>query len=127
LGSGDPLIFQDYYGERPVQTIAHDFGPEFAEALTGAAPGEWQGPVKSGYGWHLVRVEAHDPGRVPAFEEVTAEVRTAWLGEMKAEAWGEAYEEMRARYNILLPVPTDEVLMPVSDPAGISDVAVRDP
>ena len=42
-------------------------------------------------------------GRVPAFEEVEAEVKTAWLGEQKALAWQKAYKDMRAKYTVLLP------------------------
>ena len=38
------------------------------------------------------------PSRIPPFEEVEPDVRTAWLGERKAEAWEEAYKKMRAKY-----------------------------
>jgi hypothetical protein len=44
-------------------------------------------------------------GRVPAFEEVEADVRTAWLGEQKALAWEKSYKGMRANYTVLLPAP----------------------
>jgi peptidyl-prolyl cis-trans isomerase C len=47
------------------------------------------------------------PGRVPAFEEVEAEVKTAWLAEQKARAWQKAYLDMRAKYTVLLPVPAE--------------------
>ncbi len=66
-------------------------------------PGSWQGPIQSGLGWHLVFIDTAVPGRVPAFEEVEAEVKTAWLGEQKALAWQKAYNDMRAKYTVLLP------------------------
>ena len=76
-------------------------------------PGSWQGPVQSGLGWHLVFVDTAVPGRVPAFEEVEAEVKTAWLGEQKALAWQKAYNDMRAKYTVLLPdVPDPAVSAP---------------
>jgi hypothetical protein len=115
---GDPFMFQDYYGERTVPAIARDFGSEFAQTVAALPPGSWQGPVRSGYGWHLVYIEAVVPGRVPDFGEIANEVKTAWLGERMAEAWREAYEEMRARYTILLPVPADEAVAAVSSAAG---------
>jgi len=105
---GDAFMFQDYYRERTPQTIARDFGPEFAEAVMTLAPGSWQGPIESGYGWHLVFVDAVIPSRVPAFEEIEQEVKTAWLGAQKAEAWRNTYEELRAKYTVLWPVPADE-------------------
>jgi hypothetical protein len=67
------------------------------------APRSWQRTLQSGLGWHLVFVDTAVPGRVPAFEEVEAEVKTAWLGEQKALAWQKAYKDMRAKYTVLLP------------------------
>ena len=71
------------------------------------APGSWQGPIESGFGWHLVFVDTVIPGRVPAFEEIEPDVKTAWLGEQKALAWEKAYKEMRAKYTVLLPAPPE--------------------
>ena len=48
------------------------------------------------------------PGRVPAFEEVEADVKKAWLAEQKAQAWQKAYQDMRAKYTVLLPAPADD-------------------
>jgi hypothetical protein len=104
----DPFMFRDYYGDRTSEEIAKEFGPPFAVAVEKLAPGSWQGPIESGYGWHLVYVDTAVPGRIPAFEEIEPDVKTAWLGEQKAEAWHKAYDEMRARYTVLLPAPPDE-------------------
>lgn len=104
----DPFMFQDYYGDRASQAIAGEFGPEFAQAVARVEPGSWQGPIKSGYGWHLVFVDNIVEDRVPAFEEVEQEVKTAWLGTQKADAWRNAYQEMRAKYSVQLPVPGEE-------------------
>jgi len=104
----DPFMFQDYYADRTSESLAKDFGPEFAVAIPRLTPGSWQGPIESGYGWHLVFVDSVVPGRVPAFEEIAGDVKTAWLGDQKERAWREAYNEMRAKYTVLLPVPADE-------------------
>jgi len=102
---GDPFMFQDYYRDRAPEYLGKEFGPQFAMAVAKLPPGSWQGPVESGFGWHLVFVDTAIPGRVPAFEEVEAEVKTAWLGEQKAQAWEKAYKAMRAKYTVLLPPP----------------------
>ena len=47
------------------------------------------------------------PGRMPAFEEIEPDIKTAWLGEQKALAWKKAYDAMRAKYIVLLPIPPD--------------------
>jgi peptidyl-prolyl cis-trans isomerase C len=104
----DSFMFQDYYGDRTPSAIAKEFGPPFAVAIEKVKPGSWQGPIESGYGWHLVFVDTVIPGRTPAFEEMEPDVKTAWLIEQKASAWQKAYAEMRARYTVLLPVPSSK-------------------
>lgn len=106
-GVADPFMFQEYYRDRAGDYLGKEFGPQFAQAVEKLAPGSWQGPIESGFGWHLVFVDTAVPGRVPDFEEIESEVKTAWLGEQKALAWDKAYREMRAKYTVLLPKPPE--------------------
>jgi hypothetical protein len=106
----DPFMFQDYYRDRAPDYLGKEFGPQFAQAVEKLIPGSWQGPIESGFGWHLVFVDTVIPGRIPAFEEIEPDVKTAWLGEQKAEAWQKAYTAMRAKYTVLLPAPPDKEL-----------------
>src|SRR5262245_61576794 len=80
-------MFQDYYPEHAPEALAKEFGPQFAQAVAELPPGSWQGPIASGFGWHRVNVDTLIPRRVPVFEEVEPDVKTAWLGEQKAQAW----------------------------------------
>ncbi len=104
----DPFMFQDYYRDRSREFLGKEFGAPFAVAVAKLPPGSWQGPIESGFGWHLVFVDTVVPGRVPAFEEVEADVRTAWLREVKALAWAKSYKKMRETYTVLLPGPPEE-------------------
>ena len=99
-------MFQDYYGDRAPDALAKEFGPQFVVALEKLKPGSWQGPIESGYGWHLVYIDTIIPGRIPAFEEMEPDVKTAWLAEQKQVAWQKAYKDMRAKYTVLLPDPS---------------------
>jgi hypothetical protein len=108
VSNADRFMFQDYYRDRTPEALAKEFGPQFAVALEKLKPGSWQGPVESGYGWHLLYVDTVIPGRIPAFEEIEPDVKIAWLGEQKATAWQKAYAEMRAKYILLLPAPSDK-------------------
>ncbi len=100
----DPFMFQDYYRDRAQEYLGKEFGPRFAESVEKLTPGSWQGPVESGYGWHLVFVDTVIPARTPTLEEVESDVKTAWLSQQKAQAWEKAYKEIRAKYMVLLPV-----------------------
>jgi len=104
----DAFMFQDYYRDRAPEFLGKEFGPNFALAVAKLPPGSWQGPVESGFGWHLVFVDTLIPGRVPTLEEVEADVKKAWLAEQKVQAWQKAYQNIRAKYTVLLPAPTDD-------------------
>jgi hypothetical protein len=129
ISLADTFMFQDYYADRTPEALAKEFGPQFAVAIEKVKPGSWQGPIESGYGWHLVFVDSVVPGRIPALEEIEPDVKAAWLGEQKATAWQKAYTEMRAKYVVLLPgpsekeadqapVPPPKTKVPVPTPSG---------
>ena len=103
----DAFMFQEYYRDRAPEFLGKEFGPNFALAVAKLSPGSWQGPVESGFGWHLVFVDALIPGRVPAFEEIEADAKQAWLAERKAKAWQKVYNDMRAKYTVLLPASAE--------------------
>jgi hypothetical protein len=107
-GVADPFMFQDYYAERTPEQVAREFGPPFAKALFQLKPGAWQGPIQSGYGWHLVFIDAIEPRRVPAFEEVEPKVKSAWLDQKQREIKRTTFDAMRARYTVIIP-PVESV------------------
>jgi peptidyl-prolyl cis-trans isomerase C len=99
----DPFMLQDYYRDRTPEQLAKELGSNFALSLFRLAPGSWQGPIESGYGWHLVWIDSLTPGRVPAFEEIEPEVKSEWMAAQRAEYKRKAYESMRQRYEVVLP------------------------
>jgi len=98
-------MFQDYYADRAPQQVANVFGTGFADSLFQLEPRSWRGPIESGFGWHLVWVDSMTPGRVPDFEEVDSEAKSEWVAEQRAEAKGNVFEAMKARYEVVLPRP----------------------
>lgn len=104
----DPFILRSYYRDSTPEQMLKEFGPGFADDLFTLAPGGWRGPIQSGYGWHLVWIDAMEPGRVPAFEEVEADVKSAWQEARYQEIKRDALEEMRSRYTVVV-VPLDTV------------------
>ena len=98
----DAFMLQDHYADRSFEQMAKEFGPGFAKSLFELTPGSWQGPIESGYGWHVVWVDSITPGRVPALEEVEPDAKAAWVAERRAEAKRKAFDAMRARYEVVL-------------------------
>jgi len=107
-GVADPFMFQEYYRDRAPDYLGKELGPQFAVAVEKLKPGSWQGPIESGFGWHLVFVDTIIPARAPPFEEIEPDVKRAWLADQKAKAVKKAYEDMRAKYTVLMPAPPPE-------------------
>ena len=105
--------------------LGKEFGPQFALAVEKLPTGSWQGPIESGFGWHLVFVDTAIPGRVPEFEEIEPDVKTAWLAEQKVLAWDKAYKEMRAKYTVLLPGPPEDASADTAPAANATAAVAR--
>jgi len=108
FSDADPFMFQDYYRDKTTEYLRKEFGPPFAAAIEKLPTGSWQGPIESGFGWHLVFIDTLIAAHTPAFEEVEPDVKQAWLAAQKAKAVKQAYDEMRAKYTILMPAPPPE-------------------
>ena len=75
---GDNFMLQTYYPQKSEMEIAKYFGPQFAESVFDIEQGEWVGPVLSGYGTHLVYVDAINEAPYPEFEPIKAILAEDW-------------------------------------------------
>ena len=79
------------------------FGTDFFSRVRALAPGDWQGPVASSYGLHLVRLDAFEPAASPVLEDIREQVEAEWRRH-EAERLREAgYQTLRARYEVITP------------------------
>ena len=85
------------------------FGEDFASAVAVQKPGEWAGPVSSGYGQHLVLVRQKIAGATPQLSQVRNAVLREYQSARRMEANAAAYRQMRAKYNISVALPGTEV------------------
>ena len=85
----------------PSKELADRFGMQFAQNLDGLEPGEnWQGPVGSGLGWHLVRLRVRDASKVPPFENVRSDVEDHWRTQTITRRKEEAFQLLRDSYKV---------------------------
>jgi peptidyl-prolyl cis-trans isomerase C len=80
--------------------ISRQFGETFVAAINPDQIGEWQGPVRSGFGHHLVRVTAHDMGDAPQLADVRQRVENDWRAATLAEREERAFAILRAAYSV---------------------------
>lgn len=115
LNSGDGRL--DYGNDSDTLPVPNDFeatalpdvtamfGTDFAAALPKQPAGKWVGPIRSGYGLHLVLVREVKQGKPPELAEVREQVVREYQAEHRAEANQEAYRKMRAKYVITVQAP----------------------
>lgn len=116
---GDEFMFKDSYANFTPDEIASVFGTRFSEALIDLDPGGWSGPIESGLGWHLVRVESIVPQRVREFDEVDlTEIKVQWTLAQRLERRRERFTAIRARYEVVLPKPSAPATAAVAAASG---------
>ena len=104
---GDRFALHYDYAARSQDELDQEFGTGFGNQVLALTPGQWGGPLVSGYGLHLVRVtERRTPGPV-VFEEVCDRVREDFLFDERREGNEASYRRLRAKYSVKVDLPTD--------------------
>jgi peptidyl-prolyl cis-trans isomerase D len=71
-----------------------DFVAAFGDAVWSMEPGEIRGPVKSEFGWHVIRLEAIDPEVTRTFDDVRTELEPELRRAKVEKAFGDAQEQL---------------------------------
>ena len=102
---GDPFLLEHEFQAVPLAEVGKLFGETFATALGHCPRGQWQGPVESGYGAHLVLVHELTEGRIPVLGEVRDAVRREWANAHRLDANEKLYQELLKRYSVIIERP----------------------
>jgi hypothetical protein len=101
----DVLPVPNDFEATPLHAIAAMFGDEFASTLAHQRAGRWVGPIRSGYGEHLVLVRDVREGKMPDLSQVRSRVLEEWHLAQRKAANQQAYQRMRAKYFISVEMP----------------------
>ena len=99
---GDPFPdLYDFAAYEPGQ-VERVFGhTPFAQVVASAPVGRWVGPVRSGYGWHLIYVSARQAAASPPLAQVRDAVRTDYLQEAQDAANKAAFDKLARDYRVV--------------------------
>lgn len=114
---GDSRLLEPRYENLSESDVAKIFSSDFAEALFKQPASRWVGPIASGYGVHLLRVESLAPGRVPPLEEVRPQVEREWANARRKDLNDEFYERLRSKYRVTIKVPETVAAGNAAEPA----------
>ncbi|WP_171122690.1 MULTISPECIES: peptidylprolyl isomerase [unclassified Ruegeria] len=79
------------------------FGYGFSGAVNQFKLGEWEGPIQSGYGLHLVRITDTQPSKLPELEDIHDAVLLEWRRDTGEELAQAQFEDLAATYQIVTP------------------------
>jgi len=115
---GDPTLLERQFEDVPLRDVAAQFGDEFADRVVELPVGQWQGPIESAYGMHLVLVGARTDGRAPELDEVRDALRRDWLNERRIAANEAYYQSLLQRYTVTIDGRDARVMV---DPSSATD------
>jgi peptidyl-prolyl cis-trans isomerase C len=106
LLAGQPVAGDDFdagydYTALTRPEVERLFGASaLVDALFSTQAGDWSEPVRSGLGWHVVKLAATEPPQLLPFEQVLPDVRGAYLHEATSRARRARFDGLRAHYHI---------------------------
>lgn len=97
----DPFVKGLNFTSWAQPTVQKDFGRTFANDVF-ALPntGDWQGPLNSTFGVHLVRITDIQPPYVPELGTIQAEVEAVWLEDARVAENEKALKELYGQYSV---------------------------
>ena len=104
--NGDGTMLPSHMERALPADIRAAFGSGFETAVEALPVGPWSEPVRSTFGYHLVRVTARVGTRVPALAEARDVVLREWSRARTMEAKERLYRSLRERYSVVIdPIP----------------------
>jgi hypothetical protein len=98
--AGDPTLLPPAMEAADSQDIANSFGTDFASAVDDAPVGQWVGPVQSGFGLHLVRVDQREAGTAPTLEQIRPIVQREWEAAQRKSVNDAFLAKLLAKYDV---------------------------
>jgi peptidyl-prolyl cis-trans isomerase D len=71
------------------------YDPKFADALFGMKVGEISDPVKTQFGYHIIRLDGIQPAHIPSLDEVRAQVEAEYRRNQAAALFGDRQDQLQ--------------------------------
>ncbi len=105
LDMGDRIMLETAYEAHSPAQVRRVFGLEFTDALFAIGEAGWHGPIRSGYGAHLVFLQEWVAAEEPAWELVAPQVEADWRLERQTEARDLMYSTVLEQYTVVVEDP----------------------
>jgi parvulin-like peptidyl-prolyl isomerase len=98
---GQRFLYETFFRDVTPDEIAAKFGAVFEGAAFNLQPVQWQGPLHSAHGWHLVYVTGHAPAQEPTMAELGNRLREDALAAKHAASESDALARMLDDYRVV--------------------------
>ena len=98
---GDSIMLPRTFPLSPSSVINRQFGSDFPGKLAELGVGAWQGPIRSGYGLHLVLLEERVAERAPELAEIRPLVERDYELQLRTELKEKIYSSLREKYTVV--------------------------
>jgi parvulin-like peptidyl-prolyl isomerase len=98
--AGDATLLPASMEAASPQAISNAFGEEFARQIDEAPVGQWSGPIESGFGLHLVKVDERVAASAPSLAEIRPIVLREWQSEQRRALNESFLETLRSKYEV---------------------------
>lgn len=102
---GDATMLPTEFGLASMRDVDRAFGSDFAKQLDAVEAGNWSGPLRSGYGLHLVQVLDRVEGSVPSFEALRPVAAREVLAERRKRQFTAMYDRLLEKYKVVVGRP----------------------
>ena len=104
LTYGAPFLPGYHFTRQTAEQLARQFGAGFVSHFLALPPavGQWQTPIASTFGWHLVWLQEEEGGRTLSFDEARNDIVATLQRERRTQALDDAKAALRQDYEIIL-------------------------
>jgi parvulin-like peptidyl-prolyl isomerase len=97
---GDRLMIRQSFENETESEIKNTMGSDFLNSLQQLPTGNWSGPIRSGFGLHLVYIDQRIEGSAPQLDKVRNLILRDWALDKRKQINETFYETMRKRYEV---------------------------
>ncbi len=99
---GQRFLYNRNYVNRSDAEIESHFGADFKQRLFDTDKiSQWQGPIESLYGWHLVLISTINPTFIPKLEDISDRVLVDVQRQQQLQVKREAIANLKGKYRVI--------------------------
>ncbi|MBV1901360.1 MAG: peptidyl-prolyl cis-trans isomerase [Kordiimonadaceae bacterium] len=111
LKGGPAAQFGDQLPETPstvalgIDALSAKYGPDFTGKILKLKSGMWAGPIKSGLGVHLIKIQKLVPGKLPRLSDVRQKLLNDYMYARRKQVLADYYAKAKEKYLVKVEAP----------------------